>query len=301
MTGDARPRNHRRRDRALGGAGQVAGVIGIVVCVLLAVGVLLGRGWAVDTTDGLSQRVDQGIGRAVPPLTTASALVGDVSGRIGDVAAAADGVAALPAPRSEQLQDLQAKLQALADRYLELRATYADVREQVASVIARIQAVDALLPGVDLPSGPVDRLRDLDARIQQVDAAITDVIGADLLGSTVDQTAARIAARAREAQANLDGVSDRLAAVASDLQALQADLANITSTAKTAITLGAVALVILFLYLALLHWILFRVSRRLWLASGGPAPAPSAPAMPTPPDDASTSDDAPTEPVPGPA
>jgi methyl-accepting chemotaxis protein len=288
MASQAAPDTHRRRDRVLGGAGQVAGVIGIVLCVLLAVGALLGRGWALDTVDQLSGRVDQAIGRAIPPLDTASTLVGDVSQRIGDVASAADAVAALPAPENDRIAALQDKLQALGDRYLELRATYADVRQNIADAIARLQAIDRVLPGVTLPQGPIDKLQDLDAKIQQVDAAIMDVIGANLAGNAVDQAAGNVAARARQAQANLDGVSGRLTGVSTDLQALRDDLANIASSAKTAITLGVVVAILLFVWLALLHWILFRVSRRLWLASGGPAAAP----------DARPSDEAPTEPVP---
>jgi prefoldin subunit 5 len=302
MTGNTRPREHRRRDRLLGGAGQVAGVVGLVLCVMLAVGALLSRSWALDTVDSLAQRVDQGIGKALPPVTRAATMVGDVSGRIGDVADAADVVAALPAPQSERLQALQARLQALSDRYLELRTAYADVREQIASVIARVQSIDALLPGVSLPEGPVDRLAELDTRIQQVDAAIMEVIGADLVGSTVNETASRIADRARQAEANLDGVADRLAGVASQLTALQADLDNIASTSKTGITLGTIAGMALLVYFALLHWILFRVSRRLWLASGGAAAAPDAPsASDGPVSRIPPQDDSPTEPLPKPA
>jgi hypothetical protein len=316
------PAAHRRRDRILGGSGQVAGVIGIVLSVLLAVGALLGRGWAVDTVDQLAGRVDQAVERAVPPLTTASTLVGDVSQRIGDVATAADAVAALPAPQNDRIAALQDKLQALGDRYLELRASYADVRQNIADALARLQAIDRVLPGVTLPQGPIDKLQELDARIQQVDAAITDVIGANLAGNAVDQVAARIAARARQAQSNLDGVSERLAGVATDITALQADLASIASSAKTAITLSVVVAVLVFLWLALLHWILFRVSRRLWLsnaeapAATGPTSAiarsvpvpiptaatrPAAPVVPPvapPGPEGPGSDETPTEPVP---
>jgi hypothetical protein len=295
MTSEARA-THRRRDRWLGGAGQVAGAIGIVLSVLLAVGVLLGRGWAVDTVDQLAGRVDQGIDRAIAPLTTASTVVGDVSQRIGDVATAADAVAALPAPQNDKIAALQSKLQALGNRYLELRASYADLRQNIADAISRLQAIDRVLPGVSLPQGPIDKLQELDAKIQQVDAAIMDVMGADLAGTAVDQVAGRIAGRAREAESNLSGVSDRLGGVATDLQDLQTNLASYASTAKTAITLGAIGGAIVFLWLAFVHLVLFRVSRRLWQASGR-TPDADAPAATTPPT-TPPGEDAPTEPVP---
>jgi hypothetical protein len=291
---------HRRRDRVLGGVGQVAGIVGIVLCLLLVVGSVLGRGWAIGTVDNLSARVDQGIGRAVPPLTTASSLVGDVSQRIGDVATAADAVAAQPTPSNDALANLQSKLQVLSDRYLELRTTYANVRQEIASVITRIEAVDALLPRVDLPHGPIDALQALDAKIQQVDAAIMSVINANLVGNAVDSVAGQISARAKQAEANLQGVSDKISGIATNLQALQSDLDAKASTAKTVITLSTVGAVLLFLYLALLHLILFRVSRRLWITSRGSAPAADAPPAPdAPPADVPPGDDSPTEPVAG--
>src|SRR4051794_1032542 len=96
MASGARSGGHRRRNRTLGFAGQVAGIFGIVLCLLLGVASLYGRGWATDSVDSVSQRVDQAISRALPPLTSASSLVTDVSQRVGEVADAADGVAAEP-------------------------------------------------------------------------------------------------------------------------------------------------------------------------------------------------------------
>src|SRR3954469_21568386 len=77
---------HRRRSRALAGAGQVAGVVGIVLFLLLALGSVYVRGRAIERVDGIAQRVDGIVGRAITPIDTASGLVSDVGARFADVA-----------------------------------------------------------------------------------------------------------------------------------------------------------------------------------------------------------------------
>ena len=65
-----------RPRRTLGIAAQVAGIVGIVLCLLGAVGVLFGRGWAVDKVDQVAGNVDAQVARAEPLLDTAATKVG---------------------------------------------------------------------------------------------------------------------------------------------------------------------------------------------------------------------------------
>ena len=57
-----------RRDHTLGTIGRVVGVVGIVVCLLLAAGVLVGRAWAVGTVDDVAAAVDAQIAKTDPLL-----------------------------------------------------------------------------------------------------------------------------------------------------------------------------------------------------------------------------------------
>ena len=237
MTSATGSGSHRRRDRVLGIVGQVAGVTGIVICIVLIVGALLGRGWAMGTVDTIATRLDAGIGRAIPPISTASGLVGEVADRVGSVAEKAEEAAANPGPEAQVLQDLQARLQGAADRYLELRTAYSEVRTQAVSIIDRLETIDRMLPGVSIPTGPIDKLTEVDARIQEMDAAIIDLIGDGGPGAS-DRLASEIAEKARAAEAKVTGLSDRLDAISTDLLTLQADLDAIEGRARTAITLA---------------------------------------------------------------
>ena len=117
------------RNRALGLAAQVAGIVGIVLCLVLAVGVLVGRGWAMDTVSEVATGIDAKAAKAVPLLDTASQKVSEVSGRVGVVADAANALAARPNPSNEFLQGLMGAVGNVSDRYLELRATYGELKD----------------------------------------------------------------------------------------------------------------------------------------------------------------------------
>ena len=135
------------------------------------------------------------------------------------------------------------------------------------SVIDRVQTLDRLLPFIDLPPGPVDKLTELDARSRR-STTRSWASWARISPPGASTGGRRHRDKARNAQAKLDGVSDRLNAVATDLTALQTDLDSISGKAKTAINLGVIGAILLFVYLALLHVLLFRVSRRCGWARG---------------------------------
>ena len=92
----------------LGTVGQVAGVLGIVVCLLLVIGVIIGDVWAVRTVDDVAAAIDAKIAKADPLLTQASAKVGEISGRVSTVADIAAGIAADPSPGGAVADTLRA-------------------------------------------------------------------------------------------------------------------------------------------------------------------------------------------------
>lgn len=259
----ASPPTAGRRNRVLGLAAQVAGVIGIVVCLALVVGMLLGRSWATGTVSELATGVDDKIAQAVPVMDRASAKVSEVSGRVGALADAATAVAALPAPGADLRATLRGALNRVSERYLELRTAYGDVRETAGGALDRLETLDRLIPGFAIPQGPVDALTRLDAGIQELD---TKVIGlAEAIPDTgpIALVATAAATRATEAQAKLQSVNDVIDDARTRLAEVRAKVASTADTVNTAITLGTVAMILVLLYFALLHWVLFRTGRRL--------------------------------------
>jgi len=254
------PPRPRRRDRVLGTAGQIAGVLGIVVCLLLVIGVIVGDGWAVGTVDDVAASIDAKIAKVDPLLTQASAKVGEISGRVSTVADIAAGIAADPSPGGAVADALRAGLATVSDRYQTLRSNYAGVRESVQSVVDRLETLDRLVPGVSIPQGPADALAALDARLQEFDAKVSGLITIDPGQGPVNQAAAAIAQKAGEIDARITDLQAGIGDVQQRVSALRTKLSDTSGGVKLGITLGAFGSILLLLYLALLHWVLFRHS-----------------------------------------
>lgn len=251
------------RNRALGLVAEVAGVIGIVLCLVLAVGVLVGRGWAMDTVGEVATGIDAKVAKAVPLLDTASQKVSEVSGRVGAVADAANALAARPNPSNELLQGLSGAVGNVSDRYLELRATYGQFRDTAATALDRLQVLDRLIPGFEIPQGPVDALAKLDAGVSELDAKIMGLANAIPESGPIDAAATAIATKAGEVQAKLDGLVGVIDDAQTRLAELRTQLASTADTITSAISIGSIGVILLLLYFALLHWVLFRTGRQL--------------------------------------
>jgi hypothetical protein len=250
-----------RRNRRLGLVAQVAGVIGIVLCLVLAVGVLVGRGWAMDTVSEIATGIDARAARAVPLLDTASQKVSEVSGRVGAVADGANALAARPNPSNELLQGLTGAIGNVKDRYLELRATYGQFRDTAATALDRLQVLDRLIPGSQIPQGPADALAKLDAGVSELDAKIMGLAIPE--SGPIDAAATAIATKAGEVQAKLDGLVGVIDDAQTQLAEVRSHLASTADTISSVISIGSIVVILLLLYFALLHWVLFRTGRQL--------------------------------------
>jgi hypothetical protein len=299
------------RDRVLGAIGQVAGVTGIIVSVVLIVAVLMGRNWLIGTVGDVQDRVDVGLVRGETLIDNASSRVSEVSGRVGAVSDAATAVAAQPNPAPALTEFLLAQLSGVSDRYLALRSSYADVREVAVSTLDRLNTLDRMLPFLSIPQGPVDALASLDERFQKLDAAVMQVLSTPGAGA-VDAVAGAVATKADAIQTALNDLTAKMADGKARLESLRARLADKADQISSIATILSVGMILLLVYSAFLHWLLFHTGRRLWngaaLASptepavAGPAeaPAPAAepigPSAPVAPPDAAAQPEASAEP-----
>ena len=261
VTNEMPPRPMSRRARPLGVAAQVTAVIGASLCLLLIVGVLLGRAWATERVDEVADAIDAGFARGTPLLDSAGAKAAETSARAAAVADAAGEVAVNPA--AAVVQALLGDLSGVSDRYLSLRAAYADARETMVSALTRLNTIDRLVPAISVPEGPVEALAALDERIRALDARLTELMSASPTASPATVWAGQVARTAGRVEATLGDVSDRLDAAEARLASVRADVAAGSDTINTAITIAAVATILVLLYLVLLHWVLFRAGRGL--------------------------------------
>ncbi len=242
----------------LGTVGQLLGIGGLVVCLLLAVGVVMGRGWAVGTVDDVAGRIDAQIAKTGPILDQAQTRVGEISGRVSSVSEIAAAIAADPNPLPNAFDGLRSALTSVSDGYQNLRTRYADLRETAVSIGDVLATLDRLLPGVSIPQGPADALSALDARLQELDAKVMALIAIEPGQGPVNKAAAAVSQAANDVSARVQGASDGLGEVQQEIAKLRADIASAADTLRLWITLGAIGVILLLLYLALLNWVLFR-------------------------------------------
>jgi len=265
-TGEAAPKP-AGKPKPVKVAGQVVGILGIIVSIVLVVGVLLGRGWVIGQVDAVAATVDAGLARADPVLLAAETKVGDVKTRVEAMVQAADAVAANPAPPPALTGALSGAISAVTDRYASLRSGYSDAREGITSTIAQLQGLVRFIPGVSVPQGPIDALAALDTKVRALDSTLSGVFGGQPGSQAIGELATAVSAKGNELLAGLDTVASAINQVQGTLAQARADAAGIASTIDSVMTILTVVIVLLFVYIALLHWVLFRTSR----AAGRPA------------------------------
>jgi predicted RND superfamily exporter protein len=251
------------RVKTAAAVGQFVAVAGMVICVALIIGVLLGRGWAVNEVDKVSAKLDSGVARAADMFDAASTKVADVSTKIGTVADAAAAIGTGSTPVLDKLTGLQTTVTAVSDKYLALRASYADMRSQVQSVIDQLNVVSRFVPGVSVPQGPVDALAALDGRLQELDTTVMALIDANPLAGAAGSVGQAVSDKAHAVQATLATVSSALNGVQARLTSLRTEIASTADTIRAAINVISLIVIVALLYLVALHVVLLRSSRGL--------------------------------------
>jgi methyl-accepting chemotaxis protein len=245
----------------LGIAAQVVAVIGIAICLALAVGLWLGRGWAVDQVDGVVSSLDERLAKASGAAELVSGRVDAIAADVTQTVAEARAAASDRVQDSERLQRLVGRVSGAIDRYRELRASYAELREKAASAIETLQRLDRLLPGFSVPEGPIDALAALDARIAEIDAAVSLLASAVDGTGPADQLAERISAAGDKAAAAVGAVTGALDGVAGRIDGLRADIAALGGQLRSVLLLGTIGATLVLLYIALLNMALWSLGR----------------------------------------
>ena len=109
----------------------------------------------------------------------------------------------------------------------------------------------------------MDALAKLDAGVTELDAKIMGLANAIPESGPIDAAATAIATKAGEVQAKLDGLVGVIDDAQTRLAELRTQLASTADTISTTISIGSIGVILLLLYFALLHWVLFRTGRQL--------------------------------------
>lgn len=249
------------KGRAMSRVGQVVGIVGIVLSLVLAVGSITGSLWLTGQIGTLAAEVDSRIAEAQPKLDALDARISEVKATVDDVVAVADAAAQVATPGDGVLATLQERLGGLSSRYAGLRNAYSDVREKVTGALAGLQVLERIIPGFQVPQEPLDALNGLDAKVQELDAGISGILDTKFDGGTLRDVAATVAEKIGMVSGGLDKVLGVIDEVGVRVTDARAEIASLASQISTYVTLGGALVTLLFLYMAFLHWVLFRTSR----------------------------------------
>ncbi len=209
----------------------------------------------------MAAEVDSRIAEAQPKLDALDARISEVKATVDDVVAVANAAAQTATPGDGVLATLQERLGGLASRYAGLRNAYSDVREKVTGALAGLQVLERIIPGFQVPQEPLDALNGLDARVQELDAGISGILDTKFDGGTLRDVAATVAEKIGLVSGGLDKVLGVIDEVGVRVTDARAEIAALASQISTYVTLGGALVTLLFLYMAFLHWVLFRTSR----------------------------------------
>ncbi|HYH92485.1 MAG TPA: hypothetical protein VD763_04935 [Candidatus Saccharimonadales bacterium] len=285
---------------------EIFGMVGLVLCLLLAIAIIIGRSWVADQVDGVFDSVDDAVGRGTMVVAQTTGRleerVADLDVLLTDATAAAGAVTVPPA--------IAERAAGIADRFGAIRDGWVAVRARIDAALATLAQIDRAIPFVDLPDGPTEELAALDQRITEIGQTVERLRGdarANVQGVVDGATALR------GAVARVSEVGVRLGV---GLAAVQDRIDRARDNVSLVLLLTTGGLLFLVGYVALLNGLLVRTGRRARLqaraaaanaaiatsavvssplAGATPAPSATAAATPAPTHDPATS--LPSDPV----
>jgi methyl-accepting chemotaxis protein len=262
--------------RALGLAGMILGVIGIVINLALIPVIWIGHAALDDAIVAVAETATTPLQEATQATSDLSSTVQQVRERVQRASAQASQAAQSDNVGAQVGQQLAAALDdVLGPEYVRLRESYTALRERVATAVSGTQRLRRILPIGPQPDLPVAELAALDQNLMQVDATLRQLRSGELPnnGQLVSGAVARVAQGLQTVDAAIGQVSQRIDGVQARLIQAQATVEQTESAARTVSVVAAIVFTVLCLYGVLLHAALF-VSSRGWRTQV-PAAVPS--------------------------
>jgi hypothetical protein len=233
---------------------MIVGIVGLIGCAILAIGILVGRSWTSDRVGGLFDDVSQAVERGGTIADQATIRVQEGRAQVEEIIASSSAL-----DRGAQVTEaLAAKVTAVADRYAEIRDQYIEVRAQVGASLRTLERAARFVPGLEIPAAPVEALTALDERLVEIDASLTEL----RTGGTVAATVGRIQDAAASLRATLDRLTDATARIKAATDDVQARLDRANDRIDLYLWLAAGGLLLVVLYVALLNGLVIWLARR---------------------------------------
>jgi hypothetical protein len=262
---EATPPAQTRRPR-LGLSAEVAGVIGAILCVVLVIGIWMGRGWFSSHADAFVADADKALAKATQISNTAIAALESRAVEVDGIATDSGTVAADPSAASGVLQPIVTRLSGVAQKYGSARDDYLTLKTRVSTTLDTLGRLDNLVPSLTVPPGIKEALGKVDAGLTNMDAALTSLSqsATNLADTRAQASAIATAATAFASELRTaEGVGKDLQTGLADLETRLTDSIN---TVDGWIGMAAIVFTLLFIWVFVLNLALWVLGRR-WRAA----------------------------------
>jgi hypothetical protein len=249
--------------RIVGWVAAILGVIGLVICLVIAVGVWFVKPEVVRRVDHVATVAVDTLEKASDLSTDASALLTEVKERLDAVASTASSVSGNPILTAAADRLLSGTISNLVvGPWTSLQDRLSGIRETAVGLSTSVQALDEAIPFIELPGVVTSVVDDVDARWTELDQTVQGIESAAADGVGTSDKAAQIAQTATEASQKLQALSVALGEVHGKVESAQAQISDASDQIEGVVGLGALGICLVALWVGLLHLLLIAQGRR---------------------------------------
>jgi hypothetical protein len=231
---------------------QLLGFTGSAVCLVLAVGILLGRSWVSVAVGDAFVTADSSIADGLLSIDDAAASLAAGTAALDEVLGDL-GLLASTAPIPDAVAE---RISTIADAYAPARDRYVAAREQAAAALRYVQLAARVVPDVELPTGLADALRTADARLTGIDAALAG------LRKTARSTVGEAAAAATGLRDAISAAADSARTIRAEADDLRGRITAVNARVDRVLWIGTGGLLLAVGYVLLLNAVIVWVARR---------------------------------------
>jgi hypothetical protein len=231
---------------------QLLGFAGLLVCIVLAIGILLGRTWiGIAVGDGFST-VDTTISEGL-------ASIDDATTRLSEGGETLDALVAQlgPLPATSPIPAaVAARITEVVDAAAPARDRYVEARSQAEAAVRYLELAGRVAPDVEIPTGVSTALATADERLAGIDTALVT------LRSAARATAGDVAAAATAMREAVTRAVDAGTSLRAEVDRLRTRIGDVHASIDRVLWLGAGALLAIVGYVALLNLLVIWLARR---------------------------------------
>jgi hypothetical protein len=238
---------------------QLLGFAGLLVCLALAIGLLLGRSFVSVAIGNVFTTVDTTIADGLASIDDATTRLSEGTGRLDELVGELGPLPATsPIPAA-----VAARVAGAVDSLGPARDRFADARNQARTALRILEATGRTVPEVAVPPGVATALDAADERLTRIDSALSG------MRSSARATAGDVAAAATSLRDAVTSATDTARTLRGEVDGLRLRLVDVNVTIDRVLWLGTGALLAIVGYVALLNAII------VWLARRRPKAAPA--------------------------